>query len=175
MTTIQEDFHRLEQAQTYIARRLTAFFASEEFQHYGFVVNEFDIFTLFLVSAAWLRLNDSGEEGQQQALIQFHQAQLLTMVERIIAAQVNEVDDQKAETLQEMVQNIMESRLRDYFIILEKNKEHEASLFFSELTDSFLTNFLNYDDPQLLQLTVALVTEVFQETLTLLAQATLKP
>ncbi len=166
ITASKEDFKQLQSAQGHIAERLTTFFNSEDFHHYKFVLNEFDIFTLFLTSAAWLRVGQ-GDEKYHAALIEFHKAHLVAMVDRIIAAQVDEVDDDKADTLMDMVQNIAETRLREYFSLMQKSTNKDAHLFFTELTDSFLEKFINYDDPQLLTLVVALVTELFHETLAL--------
>ncbi|MEN8140657.1 MAG: hypothetical protein ABFR97_05465 [Thermodesulfobacteriota bacterium] len=162
-----QDFSQLHRAQEEIAKDLTAFFESDDFSHCRFVVNEFDLFTLFLVSAAWLA---SGDDSRQAPLVAFHKAHLLAMVEGIMAGQLDEVDSERQETLVTMVGNIAETRLRDYFSLLQKAKEQDAHLRFSTICDAFLVNFFNYDDPQILARITPLVQELFHQ-----AQQSLAP
>jgi len=161
---METDSSQLQQAQEHIANRLTSFFNREEFQHFRFVLSEFDLFTLFLASAAWLRSGED-DEAQQTALIEFHKAHLVAMVDRILDAQVQEVNDEQAETMTEMVQNIHETRLRDYFALMQQTAKQDSHHFLTALTDAFLEKFVSYDDPQLLTLVTALVTELFHDCL----------
>lgn len=171
MSTADKAFSSLQLAHGHIVQRLADFFNRDDFQHYRFVVNEFDLFTLFILSSAWLRVAGEGEDNHAP-LMEFHKAQLVVMVDRMLANEVAEVEESRADALMDMVQNIASERLRDYFQLMQQASQVEGQQPFASLVDTFLQKCLNYDDAQLLTVTTALVSELFDETIKMLDQST---
>ncbi len=117
-------------------------FNQRDMDSFGFKINEFSVFSSFLVAAAFLGKNN--QQKVSPALEEFHKSIIVSIVDRITADSADEPDREQIDKLTTSVQEIMTSRYAEYSGILRaETKRHDALSPFSLLVDSFLSHGLD--------------------------------
>lgn len=166
----EPNFEPLIAAHDFVSSRLIYFFNNDEFHEAGFVMNEFELYALFIVTIALIQDNQNPEESAAM-LEQFHHTIVETIVERIVDAQPDEVSEEQHDALEEKILAIFQERLRLYFETFQKQKDNDVQAFLP-LSATFMEHGVqNVDDPDVVNRFAPFSYELFTETVTLLQKS----
>ncbi|PLX51415.1 MAG: hypothetical protein C0613_00015 [Desulfobulbaceae bacterium] len=165
-------FQPLIAAHDFISSRLLNFFNNDDFADATFVVNEFDVFAMFIASLALLNSKEQPEEELGLVIEDFHATMISAIVGRIVAGQTEQVTADKKEALTAMIKKIFEDRFRQYFHIFKVKEGEQEEQMYSRLADAFLENGVKeHSSPQTLARFSSFLGELFHETKALLRDA----
>ncbi len=169
MTTSSEHiFQPLIAGHDFISSRLLYFFDNDDFADTEFAVNEFDVFALFIATMAFLD-NRSPTEDLGVVVEDFHATMIDAIVQRILAAQPEEVTAEREKALASMIKRIFEERFRHYFHIYKTDSGEDVQHMYTRLADAFLEKAINEPGPpETLSRFTSFIGEVFKETVVLL-------
>ena len=160
-------FDPLIAAHDFVSSRLIFFFNNDEFSEASFVLNEFEVFGIFLVTIAFIQDNEKVEESAVQ-LEKFHKTIVQGIVARIVESQPDIVSEEQQEALEEKILAIFQERLRLYFTVFQKQEEQGDDTF-AALADTFMKHALqNNEDGLVCERFAPFINEIFTETVILL-------
>lgn len=166
----ENDFEPLIAAHDFVASRLIYFFNTDEFSDAAFVMNEFEVFGIFLVTIAFIQDNEEVEESAA-LLEEFHKTIVVRIVARIVEAQPDTVSEEQEEALEEKILAIFQERLRLYFNMFKK-QEGQGQDIFAPLSETFIDNGIqNNEDTLVCSRFAPFASELFLETVTLLKKS----
>ncbi len=166
----ENDFEPLTAAHDFVSSRLIFFFNNDEFAEATFVVNEFEVFAIFLVTIAFIQDNEKVEESAM-LLEQFHESIVERIVARIVESQADEVSEEQEEALEEKILAIFQERLKLYFNVFQQQEEKGGDMF-ATISDTFINHAIqNNNDGLINNRFSAFAGELFHETITLLQKS----
>lgn len=161
------NFEPLIAAHDFASSRLIYFFNNDEFSDASFVLNEFEVFAIFLVTISFIQDNEDVELSAK-LLEQFHQTIVERIVGRIVENQPSEVSEEQEEVLEAKILAIFQERLRLYFNVFKKQDDQGERVFVS-LADTFMEHALqSQTDGQMVERFSSFSYELFLELVTLL-------
>ena len=164
------NFEPLVASHDFVSSRLIFFFNNEAFAEASFVVNEFEVFAIFLVTIAFIQDNEQVSESAQ-LLEQFHKTIVERIVSRIIEAQYDDVSEEQKEALYEKILAIFQERLRLYFNMFQQEKDHDQDAFLA-ISEVFIDHAIqNNEDALVCNRFSAFAYELFLETVKLLKKS----
>jgi hypothetical protein len=164
----ENDFEPLIAAHDFVSSRLIFFFNNEEFADASFVINEFEVFGIFLVTIAFIQDNENVEESAQ-LLEQFHKTIVKRIVNRIIDDLHDDVSEEQEDALYEKILAIFQERLRLYFNMFHQKKDHEA---FAAIAEVFIDHAIQDNkDALVCDRFSGFSNELFLETVNLLKKS----
>ena len=167
---IDTTFEPLIAAHDFVSSRLIYFFNNDEFHEVSFVMNEFEVFAIFIVTIAFIQDNEEVEESAT-LLEEFHKNIVARIVARIAHAQPDTVSKEQEEALEEKILAIFQERLRLYFNLFKEQESKKQDIFLP-LSETFIDNGIqNNDDASVCSRFAPFVDELFVETVTLLKKS----
>ncbi len=164
------NFEPLIAAHDFVSSRLIFFFNNDEFADVSFIVNEFEVFGIFLTTIAFIQDNEQVEASAEQ-LEQFHKTIVERIVGRIVEAQPAEVSEEQEEALEEKILGIFQERLRLYFNVFQGQADKGGNTF-SALADTFIEHAIqNNKDGLISERFASFADELFLETVTLIKKS----
>jgi hypothetical protein len=161
-------FQPLIAAHDFISSRLLYFFNNDDFADAEFSVNEFDVFSIFFATIAFLNKKEPSED-MGVVIEDFHASMIDVIVQRILAAQPEEVTADRQQALVSMINKIFEERFRLYFHIFKKGSSDDVQHLYTKLADAFLENAVQESGPQeTLSRFTSFIRELFDEVVVLL-------
>lgn len=163
----ENDFEPLIAAHDFISSRLIYFFNNDEFAEVSFILNEFEVFAIFITTIAFIQDNAEVEESAE-LLEQFHKTIVERIVARIVAAQPADVSEEQEEALLEKILAIFQERLRLYFKVFQGQEEAGQDVF-SALAETFVDHAIQDNTDALVYKRFSpFADELFLETVTLI-------
>ncbi|MEA3546690.1 MAG: hypothetical protein U9R66_03425 [Thermodesulfobacteriota bacterium] len=132
--------------------RLIDFFNTPDLDIHGFKINEFVVFSSFLVTFAYLRQNKSEKIGE--ILENFHKSIIISIVDRIVEEAGDTLDQNRIDELTETIKKVLMERYKEYFREIAAGSENHATIkSLPLLVDSFLGHGLAQpvDEPVLVR------------------------
>jgi len=132
--------------------RLIDFFNTPDLGIHGFKINEFVVFSSFLVTFAYLSQNKSEKIGG--ILENFHKSIIVSIVDRIIEEADDTLDQNRIDELTETIKKVLMERYKEYFREIAAGREkHATTKSLPLLVDSFLGHGLAQpvDEPVLVR------------------------
>ncbi len=164
------DFQPLIAAHDFVSSRLLFFFNNDEFKEVSFIINEFEVFAIFITTIAFIQDNEDVETSAER-LEEFHKNIVERIVARIVETQPDEVSEEQEEALEEKILAIFQERLRLYFNVFQQQEEKGADAFAS-LAETFTDNAIqNNEDALVCKRFSPFAYELFLETVTLLKKS----
>lgn len=169
-------FQPLIAAHDFISSRLLHFFNNDDFADATFVINEFDVFAMFIATLAFLNSKQQPDKEAGLVIEDFHASMIDTIVRRIVAAQSGQMSADKKDALTAMIKKIFEDRFRLYFHIFKVKQGEEEQQMYTRLAHAFLENGVKEQPaPQTLARFISFLGELFHETKALLKDASQQP
>ena len=163
-------FQPLIAAHDFVSSRLIYFFNNDEFEDASFVMNEFEVFAIFMVTIAFIQDNTDVEQSAE-LLEQFHENVVERIVSRIAKTQQDEVSEEQEEALYEKILAIFQERLRLYFNEFKRQEEQQQDAFES-LALTFIDNAIQETSADhIVPHFAAFASEIFSETVTLIKKS----
>ena len=120
---------------------LIDFFNTPDLGIHGFKINEFVVFSSFLVTFSYLSQNKSENVGG--ILENFHKSIIVSIVDRIVEEADNTLDQDRIDELTETIKKVLMERYREYFREISAGREeHAATKSLPLLADCFLAHGL---------------------------------
>jgi hypothetical protein len=166
----EPNFEPLIAAHDFVSSRLIYFFNNDEFTEAGFVMNEFELYALFIVTIALIQDNPNPDESVAM-LEQFHHTIVEKIVVRIEDTQPDEVSEEQHDALEEKILAIFQERLRLYFQTFQKQKANDVQAFLPLSAILMEHGVQNIDDPDVVNRFAPFSYELFTETVTLLQKS----
>lgn len=164
------NFEPLIAAHDFVSSRLIYFFNNDEFAEASFVMNEFEVFALFLSTISFIQDNDDVEESAA-LLEQFHKTVVERIVARITQAQADEVSEEQEEALEEKILAIFQERLRLYFNMFKQGEGSNQDVFIL-LSETFIDQAIqNNEAAEVGSRLAPFISELFGETVTLIKKS----
>ena len=132
--------------------RLIEFFNTPDLDIHGFKINEFVVFSSFLVTFSFLRKNDAEKIGG--ILENFHKSIIVSIVDRIVEEASDTLDQDRIDELTETIKKVLMERYKEYFREIAAGRENHATIkSLPLLVDSFLGHGLAQpvDEPVLVR------------------------
>lgn len=132
--------------------RLIEFFNTPDLGIHGFKINEFVVFSSFLVTFSFLRKNDAEKLGG--ILENFHKSIIVSIVDRIVEEADDTLKQNRIDELTETIKKVLMERYKEYFREIAAGRENHATIkSLPLLVDSFLGHGLAQpvDEPVLVR------------------------
>jgi hypothetical protein len=166
----KNDFEPLIAAHDFVSSRLIFFFNTDEFADVSFVLNEFEVFGIFITTIAFIQDNEKVSEAAD-LLEEFHKTIVERIVARIVESQPDEVSEEQEDALEEKILAIFQERLRLYFNVFQ-NQEEKGQEVFTALAETFVDNAIqNNKDALVCHRFSPFAYELFLETVILIQKS----
>ncbi len=132
--------------------RLIDFFNTPDLGIHGFKINEFVVFSSFLVTFAYLQKHDSEKIGG--IMENFHKSIIVSIVDRIVEEADDTLEQNRINELTETIKKVLMERYKEYFREIAAGHENHATIkSLPLLVDSFLAHGLAQpvDEPVLVR------------------------
>ena len=132
--------------------RLIDFFNTPDLGIHGFKINEFVVFSSFLVTFAYLTQNKSEKIGG--ILENFHKSIIVSIVDRIVEEAGDTLKQNRIDELTETIKKVLMERYKEYFREIAAGRDNHAPIkSLPLLVDSFLGHGLAQpvDEPVLVR------------------------